>query len=221
MPVEARANGETTIIALNLAPYESRLIIFHPGHPAAARASTREQSTAVDISSNWTVTFAGLNKTVEMPQLRSWTDDKTTVYYSGQAVYEKSIELPAALTGGKVILDFGAGEPVTAPAGHVLGMRALLESPVRECAIAYINEEKAGSIWHPPYEIDISRFLKPGPNQLRIAVANLAINELAGKALPSYRLLNLRYGERFVPQGYEGLRPLPSGILGHVQLVTR
>jgi hypothetical protein len=53
---------------------------------------------------------------------------------------------------------------------------------------------------------------------LRIVVANTAINEIAGKALPNYRLLNLRYGERFAPQGFEHIAPLPSGLLGPVQL---
>jgi hypothetical protein len=74
-------------------------------------------------------------------------------------------------------------------------------------------------VWHPPYIVDITRFVKPGRNELRIAVGNTAINAIAGRALPDYRLLNNRYGERFVPQGMENLKPLPSGILGHPQIV--
>ena len=64
----------------------------------------------------------------------------------------------------------------------------------------------------------LSRFLHPGYNQLRIVVANTAINEIAGASLPSYKLLNLRYGERFTPQGFENIMPLPSGILKPVRL---
>jgi hypothetical protein len=97
-------------------------------------------------------------------------------------------------------------------------MRALLESPVRECAVVFVNGQRAGSVWHPPYEVDVTKFLRAGKNQIRLVVANLAINEMAGRALPDYRLLNLRYGERFVPQGYKDLHPLPSGILGSVTL---
>jgi hypothetical protein len=52
-------------------------------------------------------------------------------------------------------------------------------------------------------------------------VANLAINEMAGKALPDYRLLNLEYGERFQAQDLSGLEPPPSGILGDPKLVAR
>ena len=52
-------------------------------------------------------------------------------------------------------------------------------------------------------------------------VANLAINEMAGRPLSDYRLLNLRYGERFVPQDMQDVKPLPSGIVGTVRLVKR
>ena len=45
------------------------------------------------------------------------------------------------------------------------------------------------------------------------------MNTLAGRALPNYRLLNLRYGERFVPQDTARIAALPSGILGPVKLM--
>jgi hypothetical protein len=97
-------------------------------------------------------------------------------------------------------------------------MRALLESPVRESAVIFVNGQRAGTVWHPPYQLDLTRLMHAGENQLRIVVANTAINEIAGKSLPNYRLLNLRYGERFTPQGFEHIAPLPSGILGPVEL---
>jgi hypothetical protein len=100
-------------------------------------------------------------------------------------------------------------------------MRALLEGPVRESALVYVNGQLAGSVWHPPYQVDISQCVRPGANSLRIVVANLAINEMAGRSLPDYRLLNLRYGTRFSPQGFENLQPLPAGILGPLRIVLR
>ena len=51
-------------------------------------------------------------------------------------------------------------------------------------------------------------------------VANTAINELAGQSLPDYKLLNMRYGNRFQPQDMDNLKPLPSGILGKLTLVS-
>ncbi len=58
-----------------------------------------------------------------------------------------------------------------------------------------------------------------GENTIEIQVANTAINVLAGRAPSDYRLLNLRYGERFTPQDMDNLQPLLSGLLGTIQLV--
>ncbi len=74
-------------------------------------------------------------------------------------------------------------------------------------------------MWCPPYALDVSQALREGRNQIRIEVANLAINAMAGRALPSYRLLNARYGTRFEPQDMDKVRPEPSGLLGDIRLV--
>ena len=44
------------------------------------------------------------------------------------------------------------------------------------------------------------------------------MNHMAGRPLPDYRLLNLRYGERFQAQGMELIRPLPSGPVSYTHL---
>jgi hypothetical protein len=61
--------------------------------------------------------------------------------------------------------------------------------------------------------------LNSGENQIRIVVGNLAINQMAGRKLPDYRLLNLRYGVRFEPQDMDKVVPVPSGIIGPVKLI--
>ena len=60
--------------------------------------------------------------------------------------------------------------------------------------------------------------LVAGRNTIRIDVANLAINAMANRALPDYRLLNLRYGTRFEPQDMDQVRAMPSGLLGPITL---
>jgi hypothetical protein len=100
-------------------------------------------------------------------------------------------------------------------------MRAMLDGPIREAAVVTVNGQRIGAIWCPPYAIDITDALRGGENKLRIDVANTAINYMAGHALPDYRLLNLRYGERFQPQDMDQVQPLPSGLLGKIRLTAR
>ena len=223
-PATLEAPGKTTsAIALELAPYESRVLVFSNRAPATQALEHSSQAGSLDLSTGWKVSFTGTKRALQMDRLRSWTDDEETRYYSGEAVYGKSASVSPSFLGSQntVVLDFGPGEIVPPPAGSTPGMRALLESPVRESALVYVNGQLAGALWHPPYAIDITRFLQAGENRFRIVVANLAINEMAGRALPDYKLLNLRYGERFVPQGFENLAPLPAGILGSVKLLLK
>ena len=119
-----------------------------------------------------------------------------------------------------MLLDFGEGTPVPREALHQAGTRTWYDPPVREVAVVSVNGKPAGDLWHPPYRLDVTALLHAGTNELRIVVANTAINELAGRAAPDYRLLNLRYGEKFTPQDMDHLVPLPSGILGTVRLIS-
>jgi hypothetical protein len=84
--------------------------------------------------------------------------------------------------------------------------------------VVTINGKVAGSVWRAPFQVEVGGLLHPGANEIRIEVANTAINELAGQTLPDYKLLRLKYGDRFQPQDMNNLEPLPSGILGAVKL---
>lgn len=209
-------------IDLTFQPYESRLIFLtNSAVSVEQEAAVGSEFETIDLSADWNVTFEGLHQTIHMSSLRSWTDDERFKYYSGRAIYEKPIELPEkdAGAGKSVILDFGEGAVVPEPDPlPTFNMRAYFEGPVREAAEVYVNGGRAGVVWHPPYRIDLSSLLKQGKNELRIVVGNTAINSLAGTTLPDYRLLNDRYGERFVPQGMEHLQPVPSGLVGEVKL---
>jgi hypothetical protein len=208
-------------IELSLQPYESRLIFFTDSVSNKTPSSLADGNVkTLDLSSDWDLSFAGSTQSIHMNTLHSWSDDERFKYYSGQVTYTKTFDLPLEFTpGASGIVDFGEGTPVPIPNPlPTFNMRAYLEGPVREAADIYVNGAHAGVVWHPPYRIDVSRFMKAGRNELRIVVGNTAINTLAGCTLPDYRLLNDRYGERFVPQGMENLQPLPSGILDGVRL---
>jgi hypothetical protein len=211
------------VIDLDLQPYESRLILFADSavQPEKRNPIRRSPSKTIDLTTDWKIAFGGTNRTIEMAKLHSWSDDPDFKYYSGRVSYEKTFDLSAGdlNSGTNGVLDFGVGTPVAEPNPlPQFSMKAYFEGPIREAAEIYINGERAGVVWRPPYTIDVTRFLKVGENGLRIVVGNTAINSLAGQALPTYRLLNERYGERFTPQDMKNLQPLPSGILGELKL---
>ena len=159
-----------------------------------------------------------------MTALRSWTEDAERKYFSGRATYEKTVTIDQAMAGSKhpLYLNFGEGTPVTAQERRSgSGMRAMLESPVRESAVVYVNGKPAGSVWRPPYEVDVSGLLHAGENTIRVVVANLAINEMAKGPMPDYKALNAKYGERFQAQDMASVAVQPSGLLGPVRLIAR
>ena len=83
-----------------------------------------------------------------------------------------------------------------------------------------MNEKRAGTVWHPPYQIDVKPFLRAGQNELRVVVGNTAVNEMSGRPLPTYKELEARYGARFSVQDIEHLQPVPSGLMGPVHLIA-
>jgi hypothetical protein len=156
-----------------------------------------------------------------MDKLRSWTESEETRYFSGTATYERDVSVPESLLGnGQTLrLDFGEGKPVAAQPLKA-GMQTWLDAPVREAAVVYINDRRAGSVWCPPYSLDVTGLLRGGTNKVRIVVGNLALNYMAGRRLPDYRLLNLRYGERFQAQDMDKVQPIPAGLLGPIRLIA-
>ena len=223
-PVRRAHGGEGATVALGLEPYESAVIVFPAG--AAAPQPPRARPAAalappVDISGGWRVRFGPDNAPAEWPTLRSWTEDEETRFYSGTAVYEKDVDVPAALLrpAQPVRIDLGAAVPMEA-GGPRARFQAWVSAPVREAAVVYVNGRRAGSAWCPPYVVDVTAQLRPGVNRFRIEVGNLAINHMAGRALPDYKLLNLRYGTRFEPQDMDKVHPVPSGLFGPIRLMA-
>jgi hypothetical protein len=205
----SKAGGAT--LDLDLAPYESRVVVFSKERLAGRPQPATAAPAAIDL-------------TAPLHAQHSWTEDEGQKYFSGQKTVEASFQVPQPMLGSghRLFLNFGEGTPVTtAERRSGSGMRAMLESPVREAAVVYINGQRAGSVWHAPYEVEVGPLLHAGSNTVRIVVANLAINELAKGPLPDYKALNAKYGERFQAQDMNNLQPLPSGLLGPVTLLAR
>jgi hypothetical protein len=220
-PDSGRMTAATLPARLDLAPYESRVLVLADAFAAApAPAPVAATTEIADLGRGWNLRFPGRAQALRLDTLRSWTDIDATRYFSGVATYDKDVELTAAqLKSRRIVLDFGPGTPLASTPKVPAGMRAMYESPVREAAQVVVNGRRAGAVWHPPYSVDVTAFLRPGRNSIEVQVGNLALNALAGHALPDYRLLSARYGQRFVAQDTALIAPQPSGLLGPVRLL--
>jgi hypothetical protein len=230
-------NGETLLSALRskearipllLAPYESRVFVLKDNLEAgskemgslAPQPMNPSEKQLADLSGGWQIHFAESEPVQTLAKLTSWTELPDKQYYSGEAVYSRSVSISSPpQPGAHIFLDFGTGTPTTDNRRpNASGMSALLDPPIREAAVVFINGQRAGSLWHPPYRIDISRFIRRGENRIEVHVYNTAINLLAGQPPRDYTALRAKYGRRFDPQDMDHLQPIPSGLFGPIHL---
>lgn len=118
------------------------------------------------ITGEWDVEFTpgwGAPEKTVFPELMAWNEHETEGirYYSGTAIYNKEIEIPESFISGgkKVFLDLGQVEII---------------------AELKVNGKNAGIGWKPPFRFDISKFVVPGKNTLRIEIVNNWQNRLIG-----------------------------------------
>jgi hypothetical protein len=240
----ASAAASPTGQSLHVAPYESRVFIFSDtdaGPVAGSAFEPKDAKLVADLSTDWLVTFTH-SPHVPQPEhiLTDWTADPTTLHFSGEAVYSRDFTLPSTHNSPILLKVEGGhalpGSPNSPPEHAVLGpnglpdprfthtgpgMHAYYDPPIREAALVTINGQPAGALWHPPYTLDVSRFLKPGQNHIEIHVYNTALN--AWSALPphDYKPLIEKYGDRFQMQDLHLVQPISSGLLGEVHLITQ
>jgi hypothetical protein len=99
----------------------------------------------------------------------------------------------------------------------------LLVPPIGVAAEIWLNDINCGSLWAPPYRLDVTHAAKPGPNALRIEVHNTAANALAADEhlKAAVEEVTAAYGHRFDLQHVEraadfldsGLRRAPTVVL--------
>jgi hypothetical protein len=110
-----------------------------------------------------------------------WAKAGVLEHYSGGAWYRKTVNLTTDQTSGRVMLHMGN---------------------VVATAEVHVNGEKAGLCLAPPWDVNISTFVKPGENRIEILV---------------YNTLSNHYGT--IPTHYRG-SPV-SGLLGPVTIETK
>jgi hypothetical protein len=127
----------------------------------------------------------------------SWSNnsDPSIRYFSGTATYTRDFDVPK-LPAGKLLLDLGA---------------------VREVADVSVNGKRLGTVWTPPYSLDITEALHTGRNHLAVEVSNLWVNRLIGDAQPDAQR---KIAFTTIPT-YRPDAPLRlSGLLGPVKILN-
>ena len=214
-----------TRLPLRLGPLESRVLVFAPSRQPGCRSNLPPDGRVRDngvyfversgasrriavsgipapllLSPEWRLSFSDAAiPPVTLPELKSWTEIPRARFFSGMGTYECDFEA-APPSDVRVLLDLGR---------------------VCETAGVRVNCVDVGVAWMRPYELDITRFVRPGRNRLRVEVTNLLINKVLGAGKPDYSAVYAKYGNRF-PLGdeWEAVRePFVSGLLGPVRLV--
>lgn len=157
------------------------------------------------IGGPWRVIFpgdSGAPPEIILPELISLHrhPDPGVKYFSGTAVYRNPIHLPARPTGDqRLYLDLGWVEVI---------------------AEIRWNETYLGTLWKPPYRVDVSAVARDGPNDIEIRVTNLWPNRLIGdEELPDeydyggggmFAFISGSGGIREIPQWFAQGKPRPA-----------
>lgn len=118
------------------------------------------------LNGEWKVSFPtglGAPSSIDLQELISLKDhpDDRVKYFSGTAIYQKEIQIPADLIDNnrRLYLDLGWVEVM---------------------AQVELNDNAVGTVWKPPYRLDISNVVNPGKNKLVVKVTNQWTNRLIG-----------------------------------------
>jgi hypothetical protein len=205
----ATATDRAAIEILELAGDQAAARVMRPGTYRVEAVDGRSGEAVVAavpadqlIAGPWLLSFPegrGAPAAITMEKLIDWTarPEPGVRYFSGTATYRTAFRLAGPLPAADhpVLLDLGA---------------------VREVAKITVNGREAGLLWKDPWQIDIGPLVRPGENQLEIAVTNVWNNRLVGDqqpgAGPAITRTNLK-GK------FKADSPLlPSGLLGPVTL---
>ncbi len=194
----------TTTVPLKLAPYESVFVVFREqvgkASVSGVESNYPEPALLVDLKGPWTVQFDPQQRGPEQPvifeTLQDWTtsSDDRIKYYSGTAFYTCKFNLDQISEDKNVIIDLGSFTAM---------------------AKVSVNGTYVGGLWTAPYQLDITKLVKTGENELKIEVVNTWINRLIGdQKLPETQR------QTWCPVNpYKADSPMqPSGLFGPVKI---
>jgi hypothetical protein len=148
------------------------------------------------MQGSWQVSFDGPGLTgpheIAFDELSDWKDHEREDirHFSGTATYSKTLRIAKSwLVGSKrITLDLGQ---------------------VDIAAEVFVNGKAVGTLWKPPFAIDVTDAVKRGKNTLEIKVTNLWTNRLIGdESLERTDGYKLRAP---MPEWYVNNEPMPAG----------
>ncbi|GAA4006105.1 glycosyl hydrolase [Sphingomonas humi] len=133
-----------------------------------ARSFSAAVPEPITVSGPWSVAFQpgrAAPAAITLPKLRSLSQsaDANVRHFSGTATYKRSIDVPvwALKRGRRLFIDLGRVEVL---------------------ANVTVNGHDLGTVWKEPYRLDITDAVRPGRNDISIAVTNLWANRMIGDA---------------------------------------
>lgn len=165
----------------------------------------------VEMQGPWQVHFVsgdttGLKSWYFRDSLTSWTTwgDEALTSFCGKAQYTVSFSMPKSAKTNETYL--------------------LVFDDIRETASVTLNGTPCGTIWARPFELYLpSEALQKGTNTLEIVVQNLSANHIAHidrQQMNWKKFYDINFVDiRYTPFDASAWPPLPSGILGKVQIV--
>jgi hypothetical protein len=219
-----RTGREPEGIKITLNPYQATVLLLgddEPGPAPSGHDHDHGASRTVLLADAWQVQFPdqGAGYDVALPHV--WENEPGRLGFSGSASYRRTVNLDDLGPSSRVVLTLGeastAGREDVEPGGiRGHSYRVELEPPVGVMAEIRVNDVDFGTVWAPPYTVDVSQAVRPGDNQIEIIVRNTAANALAadqhikGLVADSER----RYGRRFRMQELDrALAGVRSGLL--------
>lgn len=213
----SQTNGNTQV-ALEFPANGSCFVIFRKksvARPSSDRTPVSVIKPVMELTGPWTVKFdpklggptkseiGGQRSEIVFEKLEDWSlrPEEDIRYFSGTATYRKSFDWSRP----------GQSSDLRSPIFLSLGV-------VHNLAQVRLNGHDLGVVWCAPWQVDISKAIRAGSNDLEIDVVNLWPNRLIGdgKLPPEKRMTQTNIGTFYKGQH----KLLPSGLLGPVQLIN-
>lgn len=156
---------------------------------------------SIDISSDWYVDFLEkhhFDSKENFKVLTDWKDNEKEEikYYSGTAIYSKTIKLPKLKEGVRTYIDLGE---------------------VKIVAEVFVNGKPVEVLWKAPFIADITGEVSKGENLIEVKITNQWSNRMIGDENYSADYIGYKQPSYFpkdndkMPEWYINNEPMPEG----------